>query len=500
MMSAGGSAISSLGIQVGDVIGEKYRIDAVLGAGGMGVVFAARHTTLNGQFALKFLSREGLANSQSIGRFYREAQAAAKLKSEHAVRVFDVGTHANGLPYIVMEYLEGGDLGRLLRNGGQLPITEAVDYIRQTCAAIADAHKAGIIHRDIKPSNLFCVPREDTRLMIKVLDFGISKVTDALPNDEGVTVTGNFIGSPSYMSPEQMKAPNRVDARTDIWSLGVVLYECVTGKLPFPASTFPEICLRVAQDPPIAPRSYRPDLPVRLEAIILRCLEKDREKRFPSAQALSEALEEFGEPKPVRASESSEHAASRVKALGNFTPVPRSATRTASFSLTQPSWVKTASAVVARRRPLVLALAAAAVTVIIAVVGGVLWYQNGRLRTEVSAAVGSQAPTAPSSPAPLTPPAPNAHQPRPELASPPPSAQPPAASIALPPPTVLTGAVEPPPAPSAKTNPPAPPAMRPAPAPVSKRPASEAPAAAPALPSKPKPMTERDAKSSVWKR
>jgi serine/threonine-protein kinase len=475
MMSAGGSAVSSLGIQVGDVIGEKYRIDAVLGAGGMGVVFAARHTTLNGQFALKFLSREGLANSQSIGRFYREAQAAAKLKSEHAVRVFDVGTHANGLPYIVMEYLEGGDLGRLLRNGGQLPITEAVDYIRQTCAAIADAHKAGIIHRDIKPSNLFCVPREDQSLMIKVLDFGISKVTDALPNDEGVTVTGNFIGSPSYMSPEQMKAPNRVDARTDIWSLGVVLYECVTGKLPFPASTFPEICLRVAQDPPIAPRTYRPDLPVRLEAIILRCLEKDREKRFPSAQALSEALEEFGEPKPVRASESSEHAASRVKALGNFTPVPRSATRTASFSLTQPSWVKTASAVVARRRPLVLALAAAAVTVIIAVVGGVLWYQNGKLRTEVSAAVGSQVPTAASSPAP-------------------------AASIALPPPTVLTAAVEPPAAPSAKANPPASPSMRPAPAPVSKRPVSEAPAAAPAPASKPKPMTERDAKSSVWKR
>jgi serine/threonine-protein kinase len=475
MMSAGGSAVSSLGIQVGDVIGEKYRIDAVLGAGGMGVVFAARHTTLNGQFALKFLSREGLANSQSIGRFYREAQAAAKLKSEHAVRVFDVGTHANGLPYIVMEYLEGGDLGRLLRNGGQLPITEAVDYIRQTCAAIADAHKAGIIHRDIKPSNLFCVPREDQSLMIKVLDFGISKVTDALPNDEGVTVTGNFIGSPSYMSPEQMKAPNRVDARTDIWSLGVVLYECVTGKLPFPASTFPEICLRVAQDPPIAPRTYRADLPVRLEAIILRCLEKDREKRFPSAQALSEALEEFGEPKPVRASESSEHAASRVKALGNFTPVPRSATRTASFSLTQPSWVKTASAVVARRRPLVLALAAAAVTAIIAVVGGVLWYQNGKLRTEVSAAVGSQVPTAASSPAP-------------------------AASIALPPPTVLTAAVEPPAAPSAKANPPASPSMRPAPAPVSKRPVSEAPAAAPAPASKPKPMTERDAKSSVWKR
>ncbi|HET9932396.1 MAG TPA: serine/threonine-protein kinase, partial [Polyangiaceae bacterium] len=175
MMST--TSVTTLGIGVGDVIAEKYRIESVLGAGGMGVVFSARHTTLNGQFALKFLSRDGLQSSQAIGRFYREAQAAARLRSEHAVRVFDVGTHTNGLPFIVMEYLEGADLGRVLRASGQLPVTEAVDYTLQTCAAIADAHKAGIIHRDLKPSNLFCVTREDKSVIVKVLDFGISKVT-----------------------------------------------------------------------------------------------------------------------------------------------------------------------------------------------------------------------------------------------------------------------------------------------------------------------------------
>ena len=287
---------ASLGIEVGEIVAGKYRIEAVLGAGGMGVVFAARHIALNGQFALKFLSSQALGNSQAVGRFYREAQAAVKLRSEHAVRVFDVGTHENGLPYLVMEYLEGTDLGQLLQTTGPLPIAEALDYVMQACAAIADAHSAGVIHRDIKPSNLFCVTRQEKSLLVKVLDFGISKVTDALAGDQGITVTGNFLGSPSYMSPEQMRAPDRVDYRSDIWSLGVVLYECLTAKLPFPANTLPEACLRVVQEPPIPPSHYRPDLPAGLEAVILRCLEKDRDARVPSANALAEALRSFQAP------------------------------------------------------------------------------------------------------------------------------------------------------------------------------------------------------------
>lgn len=386
MMSA--TSVTTLGIGVGDVIADKYRIESVLGAGGMGVVFSARHTTLNGQFALKFLSREGLLSSQAIGRFYREAQAAARLRSEHAVRVFDVGTHSNGLPYIVMEYLEGSDLGRLLRATGQLPVTEAVDYMLQTCAAIADAHKAGIIHRDLKPSNLFCVTREDKSVMIKVLDFGISKVTNAQPNEEAVTVTGNFIGSPSYMSPEQMKAPNRVDARTDIWSLGVVLYECLTGKLPFPAGTFPEICLRVAQDPPIAASLYRPGLPPRLEAIILRCLEKDREKRFASVQELGEALSEFASGPALRLPSSFTVAPGAAHA--DLAPASaRLPTQTASFGFPQHSWARTASAAMARRKPLFFAVGFGVVALAGLVLGAFVLFGRQKLRADVSAAVGS---------------------------------------------------------------------------------------------------------------
>jgi serine/threonine-protein kinase len=221
------------GIGPGDVIAGKYRIEAVLGAGGMGVVFLARHALLGGPVALKFLSRDFVGNPQAVSRFHREAQAAARLKSEHVVRVFDVGVHESGSPYIVMEQLDGGDLQRLLRNEGRLSVEHAVDLALQACSALAEAHRAGIVHRDLKPSNLFCVPRADGRFTLKIVDFGISKLASA---DESVTVTGNFIGSPAYMSPEQMDAPNRVDERADLWSLGVVLYECVTGKLPSSAA------------------------------------------------------------------------------------------------------------------------------------------------------------------------------------------------------------------------------------------------------------------------
>lgn len=529
MMSAGEIGAASLGIAIGDIVGDKYRIDALLGAGGMGVVFAAHHITLQGQFALKFLSREGLANTQAIGRFKREAQATAKLKSEHAVRVFDVGTHANGLPYIVMEYLEGGDLGRLLRNAKQLPIAEAIDYLLQTCAAIADAHKAGIIHRDIKPSNLFCVTREDQSLMIKVLDFGISKVTDGLASEAGVTATGHFIGSPSYMSPEQMRAPDRVDLRTDIWSLGVVLYECLTAKLPFPASTLPEICLRVAQDPPIPPSAHRADLPPGLEAVILRCLEKDREKRFPTVNALAEALSEFVEqPVPAKLWQS---ATSGVGALGRVAPsAARRRTRTASFRLTQPTWARTASTVFARRRSLVLALGGAALVTLMAVVGGVFWYRGTQLNKEISAAVPSQSASesgetppspvhvAPEPAAPEVTPVPSEITRAPSEVTPVPSEitrapsevtrAPSEVPSPVPPPSTDSGPAALPSAPAPRVEvTPSPPAKRPlapaltSPAPAGKRTKPDAPSASPP-PSKArtKPPAERDANSAIWKR
>ncbi len=356
MTSSWDGSSAGPGVEIGDVIADKFRITSLLGAGGMGVVFAARHTKLDGEFALKFLSRDAAANSQAVERFSREARAAAKLTSEHAVRVFDIGTHTNGLPYIVMEYLEGRDLATLLRETGPLEIPRALDYLRQTCAAIAAAHKAGIIHRDLKPSNLFCANREGQSPIIKVLDFGISKLTDAAPGAGGFTLTNNLVGSPSYMSPEQMRTPNRVDFRTDIWSLGVVLYECLTAKLPFPASTLPELCLRVAEEPPIAPRMHRPELPLELERLILKCLEKDPGKRFDSVSEFSNSLRALEtQLGPARQFATLTHEFVMADAARSSAPPNVAATPT------NPSWERSARAPALGHRPFLVALVAAGV-------------------------------------------------------------------------------------------------------------------------------------------
>lgn len=388
---------------VGELIGDKYRLEAILGAGGMGVVFLARHLQLDGQVAIKVLSGEAILHPQATSRFHREAQAAAKLKSDHVVRVFDVGVHSNGMPYIVMEYLEGGDLSQLLRASGPLPVWQAVELLLQTCAAIADAHRAGIIHRDLKPSNLFCVPRPNGALMIKVVDFGISKLTGAAGGAaQGVTVTGNVVGSPSYMSPEQMRTPNRVDERTDIWSLGVVLYETLTDRLPFPAETFPEVCLKVAQDPPVPPRSYRADLPLGLEAVILKCLEKNREDRYASVTELASALMAFAPRDPRSTSLAAGKTSFNAAKPAGRGALPRTLSWFGSLSLSRPGSgsAQTPLAKSRQRRSLAIPwLGLAAILVL-----GVFFFVRGRVETEVSSAVPSSevaaAPSEPVSPRP----------------------------------------------------------------------------------------------------
>jgi serine/threonine-protein kinase len=285
------------GVCPGDTIAEKYLIDSVLGVGGMGVIYLARHLQLEDQVALKFLSAEFLNHPLAIERFHREARAAAKLKSEYVVRVFDVGTHTNGLPYMVMEFLEGCDLGELLRESGPLPVNLAADLFLQACSGVADAHRLGIIHRDLKPSNLFCVPRSDGGFGIKVVDFGISKVTGtSASREEPASVSSDVVGSPGYMSPEQMRGPGNIDPRTDIWSLGVALYECLTGQMPFSADSYAELCLKVYQDEPLPPSAHGIELPPTLEAILDRCLAKDPEQRYATAGELAAALSEFAPP------------------------------------------------------------------------------------------------------------------------------------------------------------------------------------------------------------
>ena len=277
----------------GTLLAGKYRVERLLGEGGMGVVLAATNEALRQKVAIKLLRSGALANSKALGRFEREARAAASLRSEHVARVLDVGKLEDGRPYMVMEYLEGRDLGDVIDQGPHLPSGEAVDYVLQACEAIAEAHAAGIIHRDLKPRNLFLATTVDGRPLIKVLDFGISKTEDSA-EDMSLTRTTEIIGSPSYMSPEQLRASKEVDVRTDIWALGVILYELLTKKVPFQAITVTELVAVVLMEPTPEIRSERPDVPEGLVYAINRCLAKRREERFSSIAELVGAIAPFG--------------------------------------------------------------------------------------------------------------------------------------------------------------------------------------------------------------
>jgi serine/threonine protein kinase len=275
-------------VEVGAVVGGKYEVTEILGEGSMGVVVAARHRELDKLVALKFMHEDIAQDTQLIDRFLREARAAARLSSEHVGRVLDVGRLDETVPYIVMEHLEGKDLGSLLASG-PLMVADACEYILQVCDAMVEAHAAGIVHRDLKPANLFLTTRPDGRPLIKVVDFGISKALYTT----GPTGTHAILGTPTHMSPEQIRSSRTVDSRTDIWSLGVCLYQMLSGTLPFSGATSTEIMLRVMQDsvPPLS--RLRPDLPRALVAIVDKCLAKDREARFDTVADLAHDLAPF---------------------------------------------------------------------------------------------------------------------------------------------------------------------------------------------------------------
>jgi eukaryotic-like serine/threonine-protein kinase len=262
----------------------------------MGIVLAARHIALQEPVAVKFLSPELSANSEAVARFVREARAACRIKSEHVARVSDVGTLENGVPYLVMEYLEGHDLSQLLVQRGTLPPLEAVGFVLQACEAIVEAHVLGIVHRDLKPANLFLTHRVDGTSCIKVLDFGVSKLVHSPTSrvSAGLTDSSAVMGSPLFMSPEQLRAARSVDPPADIWALGVSLYELMVGKPPFVGETLPEVSVKIAVDPPESIRLSRRDVNPALEAIVLRCLDKDRDKRFRDISELATALASHG--------------------------------------------------------------------------------------------------------------------------------------------------------------------------------------------------------------
>jgi serine/threonine-protein kinase len=281
----------ALPVAPGDVLAGRYRVERVLGSGGMGVVVAAIHVELAQRVAVKFLLPSAVENGEAASRFLREARAAVKIDSEHVARVLDVGKLDNGAPYMVMEYLEGHDLSHG-PTGEALPIEEAVDYVLQACAAMAVAHSVGIVHRDLKPANLFITSRPDGSPLVKVLDFGISKMS-LLDAPAVLTHTSAIMGSPLYMSPEQAQSARTVDARTDIWSLGVILYELITGVPPFQGESLTEVLSALITTTPKPLRELRPSTPPGLERAVLRALEKSLARRFANVGELSAALVEF---------------------------------------------------------------------------------------------------------------------------------------------------------------------------------------------------------------
>jgi serine/threonine protein kinase len=280
-----------LPVAAGDVLAGKYRIEKILGVGGMGAVVSATHLQLDQKVALKFMLPQGVSNQALVERFSREARAAVRLKSDHVARVLDVGTLPWGAPYMVMEYLDGADLGSVVGRDGPMSPDAAVDCVLQACDAVAEAHSLGIVHRDLKPRNLFLTQRNDGRALVKVLDFGISK--HKFGGDMSLTSTSEVIGSPYYMSPEQLKSAKAADERSDIWALGIILYELMTGQVPFQGESVTALTAMVLQETPLRVDQLRPDVPRDLATVVSRCLQKDPALRYASVSELAAALQPF---------------------------------------------------------------------------------------------------------------------------------------------------------------------------------------------------------------
>lgn len=303
-------------LQPGTVVAGKFRIERVLGEGGMGIVLAAHHLHLGRLVAIKLLKPDALAHADIVARFANEARSASRIQSEHVAKVLDVGALDSGEPYMVMEYLEGSDLSKWVRQRGPLAVPEAIDHLLQACEALAEAHVAGIVHRDLKPANLYLTRRADGSNCVKVLDFGISKAALAgdQPSSQHLTQTSSVLGTPGYMAPEQLRSSKHVDARTDIWAIGVILHELLTGRLAFQGSTVPEVYAAILASPPESLRSVRPDAPPQVEAVILRCLEKDVARRFANVGELAFALAPF-------ASAAGRLSAERIGRITGMSPV-----------------------------------------------------------------------------------------------------------------------------------------------------------------------------------
>ncbi len=364
--------------KTGDVFAEKYRVDRVLGRGGMGVVLAATHVLLGHQVALKFLLPSAAIDDETAARFLREAKVTARLKSAHTAKTLDIGQLEDGRPFLVMELLDGHDLGQEIDSRGALPIAEALDWVLQACEGIAEAHANGIVHRDLKPSNMFLARDVSGGTVLKVLDFGISKLV--ADTDGALTQSHAAFGSPLYMSPEQLHSSKSADARSDVWSLGVILYEALCGLPPFRGETVFAIAQSVALEMPQPPLALRADLPPALSAAVMRCLAKRPLERPQSVADLADALAPFAGPGGA------ERAARVRSALG-----PDAAARRTVVSIVPPAehsdeWVgattKRATSRAPAGRRMLTGLLVGAVIGLVAAIG--LWLRAPGPRHPVS--------------------------------------------------------------------------------------------------------------------
>ncbi len=398
-----------------DVLADKYRIGPVLGQGGMGIVLAAMHLHLEERFAIKFLLPELSNEPALVARFLREGRASIKIRSEHVVRVLDVATLPGGTPYMVMEYLEGTNFEDLLEQQGPLPIDVAVDHVLQATEALAEAHALGMVHRDLKPANLFLVHRADGSPCVKVLDFGITKVLDpkGVLSDLDTTKATDVMGSPRYMSPEQMRSARAIDARADIWALGVILQELITGSAPFDGTTMPDLLAAILQDRPVPLSWLRPDAPPELDAVIAKCLEKEASARYRDVAELTQALACFGTQsarvsadrvsrviRPVGAGGTGSIAPpprSTQPPAAEFRPEPPSSGALATVSATANAWGATGAPSRSAARTVGLAVGSLffASVLILAIFGTQAQHASPQARTAASTS-----PSAPSEPPP----------------------------------------------------------------------------------------------------
>ncbi|MFW6089825.1 MAG: serine/threonine-protein kinase [Gemmatimonadota bacterium] len=282
---------------VGTLLEGRYRVLRILGEGGMGAVYEVEHERIGRRFALKTLHPRLAQDPETVARFHREARAAGTIGSSHIIEVSDMGQLPNGAPYIVMELLEGQDLGAVIDGEGALPIARVVHIGRQACEGLTAAHGKGIIHRDLKPENIFLTTRDGEPDFVKLLDFGISKFRETAEglDGTGMTRTGMTLGTPYYMAPEQASAAKEIDARADVYAMGVVLFQALSGRLPYEAPSLTALLLKIAQEPPPSMVELRPDIPPGLESVVHRAMQKEPQQRFDNMEQLAAALEPFAD-------------------------------------------------------------------------------------------------------------------------------------------------------------------------------------------------------------